>query len=208
MEPRENWEQVDPAAKNVTSWNNNSTSRAGFTFLPHPKVRSSWFLIECNYSYFGFVQGIMGKADPSFPASFAPTLNTPMVQCAILLDRLQYYFFLSNTWDPQERGSRPSVTLRVQKILNNGRLTSFFLQCFQADRQSRKERKCAHKFNFRLPSSQYIISQNRFLFFHSPFSSLAPDLLCNASLTYGLFFYTVNFHTVLRQCFFITAWSV
>lgn len=98
------WSQEKIESKSTlppkTSWNNNSTSRAGFTFLPHPKACSSWFLIECNYSYFGFVQGIMGKADPSFPASFAPTLNTPMVQCAILLDHLQYYFFLSNTWDP------------------------------------------------------------------------------------------------------------
>ena len=98
------------------------------------------------------------------------------------------------------------MTLRVQEILNNGRLTSFSAMLFhvsRSDRQSRQERKCAHNF-FLDCQAVSIISQNRFLFFHSLFSSLAPDLLSNASLTYGLFFYTVNFHTVLRQCFFIT----
>lgn len=51
-----------------------------------------------------------------------------------------------------------------------------------------------------------VISQNRFFFviLRLPPSLQTFCLTTRASLTYGLFFYTVNFHSVLRQCVFIT----
>ena len=60
--------------------------------VPRTQTRSSGF--ESDWSELSSTLGIMGKAKRKkpFPASFASTLNFPIVHRAILLDRLQSRF--------------------------------------------------------------------------------------------------------------------